>query len=270
MPELPEVEVTCRGLRPLLTGRRVTDVVVRNPSLRVPVPGNISDLAGEVITSVSRRAKYILLTAGPKTAVIHLGMTGHLSVVDQNEPLKKHDHYDFILDDGKLMRYNDPRRFGGLWLPEGDPFSCAPLLGLGVEPLTDGFTAEYLYSRLQTRNCPVKLSLMNNVIVVGIGNIYASEVLFASGINPCRPSSEVTMNESRKLVSVIREMLEESIRNGGTTIRNYAQVDGSRGEFADRLRIYGKKGCPCPVCGSPVQSVVVGQRSTFYCSACQK
>jgi formamidopyrimidine-DNA glycosylase len=270
MPELPEVEVTCRGLRPLLTGRTVKAVTVRNRSLRVPVPEDIDGFAGGVISSVSRRAKYILLAIGGDTAVIHLGMTGHISVVDQSEPLKKHDHYDFILDNGKVMRYNDPRRFGGLWRISGDPFSCSPLAGLGAEPLTCDFTAEYLHSRLQRRHCPVKLSLMNNSIVVGVGNIYASEVLFASGIHPCRPSSDVSLDECEKLVAVIKCKLEESIKSGGTTIRNYSQVDGSRGEFADRLRVYGKPGCACPNCGSPVQTVTLGQRSTFYCSVCQK
>ena len=197
-------------------------------------------------------------------------MTGHLSVVSADEPLKKHDHYDFVLDDGNVLRYNDPRRFGALVWTDGDPMELKILSDLGVEPLTGDFTPEYLHSRLRSRKCPVKLSLMNNGIVVGVGNIYASEVLFASGIDPRRPSCEVTLAECESLVKNIREKLEQSIANGGTTIRDYAQVDGSRGEFADFLQVYGRASQPCPKCGSPVASFVIGQRSTFCCLTCQK
>ncbi len=270
MPELPEVEVTCQGLMPSLVGRKILDIKVRNYSLRFPIPEDIVLLCGGVIDAVQRRAKYILLRIGSNTAVLHLGMTGHLSVVPLNTPVEKHDHYDFILDNDMILRYNDPRRFGALLWTSGDPNAMKVLSSLGVEPLSELFSAQYLYDHLLKCKGAIKLALMNNKIVVGIGNIYASEVLFKAKIDPRRVANTITLKQCEVLVKIIKETLQFSITQGGTTIRNYSQVDGSRGAFADHLQVYDREGQPCPICANPLSKVILGQRSTFYCSKCQR
>ncbi len=270
MPELPEVEVTCRCVRRELVGRGIKRVTVRNPHLRFPVPPEIARLEGTRVEAVDRRAKYILIRSGGQTAVIHLGMTGHLSFPDPAEPPGKHDHFDLALDDGRIMRYRDPRRFGALLWTDGDPMQMRILSSLGAEPLEPGFTGEYLHQRLARSRSPVKTALMKGDIVVGVGNIYASEVLYAAGISPLRRGDQVSLEECGILVGEIRRILEDSIARGGTTIRNYAQVDGSRGAFADCLKVYGRENENCPRCGGRIQRIVQGQRSTFYCSGCQR
>lgn len=270
MPELPEVEVTKRALEQKLLQRRIGSIVIHNPRLRFPIPAEIREAENSVILGLSRRSKYIFLKTGTGTMIIHLGMTGHIRIDNEGTPLQKHDHYEFFLDGGEILRYNDPRRFGALLWTTGDPCKLSVIASLGVEPLTDDFTPGYLFSKFRNRSLPVKQALMDNKIVVGVGNIYANEVLFLCKIDPRRPANSISLQECTLLVAEIRDILTRSIMSGGTTIRDYAQVDGKPGYFAGNLRIYGKTGQPCTVCGGEVQSLRQGQRSTFFCSTCQK
>jgi formamidopyrimidine-DNA glycosylase len=271
MPELPEVETTRRGIAPHVTGRRVTAVHVRHRGLRWPVPRALDrELPGRVIESVERRAKYLLLRAGDHHLLLHLGMSGSLGLVPRDLPPRTHDHLDIVLDSGHALRLRDPRRFGAaLWL-KGDPFRHALLKNLGPEPLGDGFTAETLYRITRGKMVAIKNLLMDSHVVVGVGNIYANEALFIAGIRPARRAGRVTRAECAKLHAAIRQVLEEAIVQGGTTLRNFANADGAPGYFQLRLRVYGRTGEPCRKCRSPIRGVTLGQRSSFYCPACQR
>ena len=257
MPELPEVEVTKRGLTPLLLGRTVNQVNIYNPNLRYKISESLKNIQGHKIVKISRRAKYIIVeTDGGGDFVIHLGMTGHLKVIAASSRLVKHDHYEMILDNDTVLRYNDPRRFGAIIWTDKSPLELTVLRKLGVEPLTDDFNEQFLYSKLQTKKSNIKQTLMNNEIVVGIGNIYASEILFSCRISPLRTASSVTFEECKSLVKEV--------------IRDFSQVDGKPGYFVQNLLVYGKDGKPCPCCGESIQHMVQGQRSTYYCKNCQK
>ena len=249
MPELPEVEVTIKELKPKLVGRSITRIDVRNPRLRFPIPSEIQEIAGASVESLERRAKYIYMRTDHGTAVVHLGMTGHLSVVPPEKEIGKHDHWDMLLSDGNILRYNDVRRFGALLWTKGDPAELAPLRDLGPEPLSDAFNPEYLEKALAKRVLAIKCALMDNRIVVGVGNIYA--------------------NESR-LVAVIKDVISEAIESGGSTIKDFYTPDGEPGYFAQKLEVYGRTGEPCVKCGTPIEAVRLGQRSTFFCPKCQK
>ncbi|MBQ1425479.1 MAG: bifunctional DNA-formamidopyrimidine glycosylase/DNA-(apurinic or apyrimidinic site) lyase [Succinivibrionaceae bacterium] len=271
MPELPEVEVTKTGLMPLLQERTVKRVNVYNANLRFKITEDLKNVENHKITGLYRRAKYIIVsTDGGGSFVIHLGMTGHLKVIQVSQPLVKHDHYEMILDNGMSLRYNDPRRFGAIVWTSGDPLELPFLSRLGVEPLTDDLNPVYLLKELRKRKTNLKQTLMNNEIVVGIGNIYASEILFSCNISPCRRADSVTENECELLVEQIKLTLQSSIEQGGTTIRDFSQVDGKPGYFVQKLKVYGKSGEPCPCCGSEIIHIVQGQRSTYYCPNCQK
>lgn len=270
MPELPEVEVTKRGLANKLLNRKIVKVLIHNKKLRFPIPDEIVEMEQSTVLQLSRRSKYIFIETEKGTAILHLGMTGHLRVDDCTAPLKKHDHYEFILDNNEVLRYNDPRRFGALLWTSGDPNLLPIISMLGVEPLTNEFTASYLLEKLIKRKISIKQALMDNKVVVGVGNIYANEVLFACRIDPQREACTITHIESEKLVGQIKETLANSILQGGTTIRDYAQVDGKPGYFVQNLKIYGRNGQKCVECGNKVMSIRQGQRSTFYCPYCQK
>jgi formamidopyrimidine-DNA glycosylase len=271
MPELPEVETTRRGILPHVLRRRVTAVHIRNPRLRWPVPRALArELPGRLVESIERRGKYLLLHAGDNHLLLHLGMSGSLEVVPADTPPLKHDHLDIVLDSGKALRLNDPRRFGAaLWLGN-EPMEHALLRHLGPEPLTDDFGADYFHRVSRKRTVAIKNFLMDHRVVVGVGNIYASEALFLAGIRPSRRAGSVTRAECTRLISAVRQVLEEAIEQGGTTLRDYSRADGTSGYFQLRLRVYDRSGDACPRCTAPVKRMVTGQRSTYYCPRCQR
>jgi formamidopyrimidine-DNA glycosylase len=270
MPELPEVETTRRGISPCILGNRVEQVIVRDRRLRWPVPAGLEDrLTGQSIVAVDRRGKYLLLRTDSGSAIMHLGMSGSIRIVRDRVAPGKHDHVDIRMDTGETLRFNDPRRFGCLLWANGDPEAHPLLAGLGPEPLGPGFTGAYLHSASRGRRVAVKAHLMNAGIVVGVGNIYASEALFRAGIHPKRAAGRIAMARMERLVSEVRNVLNESIRAGGTTLRDFYDGEGRPGYFRNDLRVYGRDGQSCFECGSPVRIAVIGQRSTFYCSNCQ-
>lgn len=270
MPELPEVETIRRGIEPYVAGRRIRSVVIRDSRLRWPVPADFADrIQGQRIRAVRRRAKYLLLDTGGGAALVHLGMTGRLQVVSAGEPLRKHDHADFVLDSGDILRFHDPRRFGSiLWSPE--PARHPLLAGLGPEPFDPAFDGDYLYRRSRGRRVAIKVFIMNAAIVVGVGNIYASEALFRAGIRPTRAAGRISAARMAALAAAIRHVLTRAIEAGGTTLRDFYGGDGNPGYFQQELAAYGRTGEPCTRCGAPIRHKVIGQRSTFYCSACQR
>ena len=272
MPELPEVETTRRGVAPRITGRRVAAVHVYDGRLRWPVPEALArELTGRSFVAVERRSKYLLFaTDDGHTLLVHLGMTGSLRLYDAPPPRRVHDHVDVVLDDASVLRYHDPRRFGTMLWIAGDA-SCHPLLAsLGPEPLTPAFNADYLRARTRGRRASIKVTLMDSAIVVGVGNIYASEALFRAGIRPTTPAGRVSRPRLARLVDAVREVLDEAIRSGGSTLRDYVDADGAAGAFQLTHRVYGRAGLPCLVCGTPIRAARLGQRSSFYCPRCQQ
>ena len=270
MPELPEVETTRAGLAPHVEGRRVREVVLRRPDLRWPIPAEVTELLpGQRIEAVRRRAKYLLLDTAAGSALLHLGMSGSLRVVPAATPVRDHDHVDLVLDSRRVLRFNDPRRFGCLlWQAPGE---VHPLLrGLGPEPLSDGFDGDYLHARSRGRRAPVKAFLMDQRIVVGVGNIYAAEALHMAGISPLRAAGRVSRERYRVLADAIRTILGRAIVRGGTTLRDFIAPDGAPGYFEQELAAYGRGGAPCPRCGRPLRQALVGQRSTVWCAGCQR
>jgi formamidopyrimidine-DNA glycosylase len=270
MPELPEVETTRRGIAPHLEGRRIERVVLRRPDLRWPIPAAIRRaLPGQTIETVERRAKYLLLHAQTGSALLHLGMSGSLRVLAPGVPVQTHDHYDMLLDSGRLLRFTDPRRFGCLlWQPRGRVHAL--LAGLGPEPLSDDFDGDHLWRASRGRRAAVKLLLMDQAIVVGVGNIYASEALFEAGIHPARAAGLVSRARYVRLVAAVKRILAHAIERGGTTLRDFISPDGQPGYFEQELTVYGRDGEPCRRCGTPIRAIVLGQRSTFYCPRCQR
>lgn len=269
MPELPEVETSRRGIEPHLVGNFIQYAVVRNARLRWPVSDQIKSLSDEIILSVQRRAKYLLVELQKGWIIIHLGMSGSLRILTEERPEEKHDHVDLVLRDGKVLRYTDPRRFGA-WLWCDDLETSSVLAHLGPEPLSDDFNAQYLFVQASKRKIAIKPWLMDNKVVVGVGNIYANEALFATGISPEKITNTLTLKQATELVMQIKNVLQRSIEQGGTTLKDFLQSDGKPGYFAQELFVYGKKGEPCSICGNIIQSIKQGQRSTFYCSQCQK
>jgi formamidopyrimidine-DNA glycosylase len=275
MPELPEVETTRRGLAPHLEGRRVAAVTLRRPDLRWPIPPEVAGLLpGQRIEAVRRRAKYLLLDTAAGSALLHLGMSGSLRVLSPDAPVRAHDHVDIALEGcgragARVLCFNDPRRFGCLlWQPPGDTHEL--LRGLGPEPLSDVFDGDYLFTASRGRRAPVKTFLMDQSIVVGVGNIYAAEALFAAGISPLRPAGRVSRERYRLLADAVRRILEHAITRGGTTLRDFLAPDGAPGYFEQELSAYGRGGEPCPRCGRPLKQAAIGQRATVWCGWCQR
>lgn len=269
MPELPEVETSRRGIEPHLVGETILHAVVRNSRLRWPVSQEIQSLSDQPVLSVQRRAKYLLLELPAGWIIIHLGMSGSLRVLPEDVPAAKHDHVDLVMSNGKVLRYTDPRRFGA-WLWSVDPQASNVLAHLGPEPLSESFNGDYLFEKSRGKRTAIKPWLMDNKLVVGVGNIYASESLFAAGILPDRPAMALTQPQALLLVETIKAVLLRSIEQGGTTLRDFLQTDGKPGYFAQELQVYGRAGEPCRVCGSLIESAKHGQRSTFFCRTCQK
>lgn len=271
MPELPEVETTLRGLSPHLCGQHIKQVIIRNPHLRWPIPTNLpATLHGLTIRKLQRRAKYILVDCDKGTLILHLGMSGSLRILPASTQPEKHDHFDLVLTNGTLMRLRDPRRFGAVLWHEGDIAQHTLLAKLGPEPLLDDFDGEYLYRATRKRSAAIKLVIMDSHVVVGVGNIYASESLFHAGIRPQLQAGKLSLPRCKKLVRTIRDTLTASIAQGGSTLRDFVNSDGKPGYFQQTYMAYGRTGEPCRVCGSLIKQIVQGQRSTFYCPSCQK
>ncbi|MCK5679207.1 bifunctional DNA-formamidopyrimidine glycosylase/DNA-(apurinic or apyrimidinic site) lyase [bacterium] len=272
MPELPEVETVAAALREHLPERRITGVVVRCEKLRRPIPNvALQNEVNSLICGVRRRAKYLLIDlSSEQTLVIHLGMSGTLRLANTDEIAERHDHLDIILDNGKVLRFRDPRKFGLVLLVKPDLNGRITELGdLAPEPLSEEFTAEYLYQISRKRTTPIKNFIMDQRRVVGVGNIYASEALFRARIRPTLKTGTLSRKSSQLLVGVIKEVLSEAIAIGGTTISDFYGVDGSEGAFARELKVYGRPGKPCPDCGTAIEKITLGGRSTFFCPKCQ-
>ncbi|CAN5723585.1 MAG: bifunctional DNA-formamidopyrimidine glycosylase/DNA-(apurinic or apyrimidinic site) lyase [Luteimonas sp.] len=275
MPELPEVETTRLGLAPHLEGRRVRAVTLRRPDLRWPIPPEVSDLLpGQRIEAVRRRAKYLLLDTAAGSALLHMGMSGSLRVLPATTPVGAHDHVDVALaaragEPKRVLRFNDPRRFGCLlWQPLG---TMHPLLrGLGPEPLSDAFDGDYLYHLSRGRRAPVKAFLMDQRVVVGVGNIYVAEALFAAGVSPLRAAGRVSRERYAALADEVRRILQHAIARGGTTLRDFLAPDGAPGYFEQELSAYGRGGQPCPRCGRALKQAWLAQRATVWCGHCQR
>ena len=272
MPELPEVETTRRGLAPHCVGRALVRLKVREPRLRWRVAESLpAQAAGRGIASVGRRGKYLIFALeGDLNLLLHLGMSGHMRVVSARQPVKPHDHVDFCLDDGAILRFNDPRRFGSLHAIEG-PTDAHPLLAsLGPEPLSAAFTGALLHRVGQGRRAPIKSVIMDSHVVVGVGNIYATEALYRAGIHPARAAGRIARARYDRLVSEIKAVLAEAIEARGTTLRDFSRTDGLPGFFAQTLAAYGRGGEPCRACGRALRSIRLGQRATVYCPRCQR
>ena len=270
MPELPEVETTRRGLLPHVAGRHVEHVRLRRPDLRWPIPREVEDLLpGQRIHAIRRRAKYLLFDTDAGSALLHLGMSGSLRVLPDDTPVRAHDHVDISLDSGRVLRFNDPRRFGCLlWQA---PDEIHPLLaGLGLEPLSDDFDGDLLFHLSRGRSAPVKTFLMDQAVVVGVGNIYAAEALFRARISPLRAAGKVSRERYGALATAVKEILAYAITRGGTTLRDFISPDGAPGYFEQELSAYGRGGEPCRRCGRPLKQAMIGQRASVWCGHCQR
>jgi len=271
MPELPEVETTRRGIEPLICGKTIRDVRIRQSSLRQPVtPELVTYLTGMRFKAVYRRAKYLLLATEAGSVLVHLGMSGSLRVVSDDTPPQKHDHVDIVFSDGTCLRYRDARRFGLILWAGSHPLEHELLTHLGPEPLSDELDGDWLYQKAQGRRVAVKAFLMDQRVVVGVGNIYASEALFRAGIHPERAAGRISQRRYQRLAAAVKAVLIESIAEGGTTLRDFTGADGAPGYFRMALKVYGRTGQACPECGQAVQSRLIGQRSSFFCSRCQR
>ena len=274
MPELPEVEITRRGLLPLLN-QTVANVVIRNPSMRWPIPAHLPEtLINQKLLSLKRRAKYILAEFECGTLLLHLGMSGRISLLDRNYPPEKHDHFDIGFNglDGKagqVLRLRDPRRFGAVLWAGLEPNNHALLAPLGPEPLDDNFNAQYLHNQLKTRSIAIKVAIMDSHLVVGVGNIYASESLFRARIQPETPAKNLTINQCENLVAEIKSTLNDALNAGGSSLRDFFGVDGNVGYFQQEYFAYGRTDEPCKVCSKLIKCIRLGQRSTFFCPSCQ-
>jgi len=271
MPELPEVETTRRGLEPVLVGRRVQRAVVRNRAMRQPVPRGLAQLlAGATVRALRRRGKYLLFDCGSGTLILHLGMSGRLWVVRDGAAPEKHDHFDMVLDDGTIVRLRDPRRFGLVLWHAGDPLTHALLANIGPEPLSSDFGGASLHAATRGRSVAIKQVLMDSHVVAGVGNIYASEALHRAAIHPGTAAGKLSRARCDVLAQAVRETLEIAIRAGGSSLRDYVRSDGMAGNYQNEFLVYDRAGQPCRRCGAKVREIRQGQRSSFYCSRCQK
>ena len=269
MPELPEVETTRAGLAPHLIGQTITGWTLRRGNLRWAIPPEIQLLQGAVITALRRRAKYLLMDTDAGSALWHLGMSGNLRVLAQDQPVRTHDHVDARLGNNMALRFHDPRRFGCL-LYQAPNSVHALLQNLGPEPLSDAFNADLLWAKTRGRAAPIKHLLMDQSVVVGVGNIYAAEALFECGVRPQRPAGKLTRAECLKLCTAVKRILTHAIQRGGTTLRDFIQPDGQPGYFEQELFVYGRQGQPCRACGAAITAAVLGPRQSLYCPRCQR
>ncbi|RFF26786.1 MULTISPECIES: bifunctional DNA-formamidopyrimidine glycosylase/DNA-(apurinic or apyrimidinic site) lyase [unclassified Wenzhouxiangella] len=270
MPELPEVETTRRGLSPLVAGRRIAAVTIRQRQLRWPIPEEVDGIAGQTITALERRAKWLIWHLESGSLLWHLGMSGSFRGWQQPPAPGPHDHVDLQVENGYLIRFTDPRRFGALLWGGDQPLEHPRVANLGPEPLGDDFHGERLWRLSRGRKASVKLFIMDAKTVVGVGNIYASEALFDAGIHPRRPAGRISRARYGVLADTIRQTLADAIELGGTSLRDFTVGDGTPGYFGQSLKVYGREGLPCPGCGEPVRREIIGQRSTFFCPRCQR
>ncbi len=271
MPELPEVETTRRGIAQYVEGKSIQHVIIRQASLRWPVPESLAtSLTGQHINSVSRRAKYLLFASNTGTMLVHLGMSGSLRIQSSTDEIRKHDHIDFVFSDQLILRFNDQRRFGAvLWTTA--PIAEHQLLkDLGPEPLTTDFSGQLLYEQAQNRKIPVKSFIMDSHVVVGVGNIYANEALFMAGIHPARAAGDISKVDYQILADCIKQILSNAIQQGGTTLRDFVNAAGKPGYFQQQLSVYGRGGLPCLSCSKPLLEIRITNRSTVFCSHCQQ
>ncbi len=276
MPELPEVETTRRGIEPHISGQRITKMDIRQPKLRWPIPEHLAQtVKGLTVLATKRRAKYLLIELGKRntlvgTLIIHLGMSGSLRIIQgKADTPAKHEHFDITFNNKYLLRFTDPRRFGAcLWMASDE--TLAILDNLGPEPLDEIFDGDYLFKKSRKRTVSIKSFIMDQKVVVGVGNIYASECLFLSGINPKKAAGKISKAKYAVLVGAIKQVLKKAISEGGTTLKDFVGSDGKPGYFAQQLNVYGRTGLECPNCQQLIKQITQGQRSTFYCSACQK
>lgn len=270
MPELPEVEVTRLGIEPHIQSQRVQKILIHQPQMRWPVPEDVKLCEGQIINKVTRRAKYLFIHFDLGSIIFHLGMSGKMRVVDASTVRKKHDHIELFFDNSKKLVLNDPRRFGCcLWQSNTEkPISI--LQNLGPEPLSEDFHDKVLFEQSRNRTQAVKNFIMDNTVVVGVGNIYANESLFRSGIDPRRAAGKVSFKRYQKLTKEIKLVLAKAIEQGGTTLRDFAQADGNPGYFSQHLYVYGRNNEPCEVCSTPIRSLSIGQRNSFFCIKCQR
>ncbi len=270
MPELPEVETTRQGLSPHISGARITSLIVRDPRLRWPVDKHLPEiLTGRRLDTIGRRAKYLIFEFETGALLIHLGMSGHLRLVDPTHPPRRHDHLDFGFDNGLLMRFHDPRRFGSVLFTRQHPLEHPLLRSLGPEPLEDHFTGHDLYSCSKGRRLAVKAFVMDARIVAGVGNIYASEALFLAGIHPARAAGRISLQRYQRLAACIRKVLSAAVRQGGTSLRDFVNGHGEPGYFSQHLNVYAREGKACKFCARTIKQLVIGQRASYYCTHCQ-
>jgi len=270
MPELPEVETTRCGILPYVKGQRVISLIIRQRQLRYPIPLRLKhELVGQVITDVSRRGKYLLLSCDAGTLIIHLGMSGSLRIAAAGTAAARHDHVDICLANDVCLRLRDPRRFGLLLWTRRPPLQHRLLRDLGPEPFAAEFNGDYLYRRGRGRRQAVKSFIMDSHSVVGVGNIYASEALFSAAIHPARSAGRIARDRYQALAEAIKQVLQQAITRGGTTLHDFYYGDDQPGYFANRLQVYGREGNPCPICATPIRQRQIGQRSSYYCPHCQ-
>ncbi len=269
MPELPEVEVCRLGITPHIAGKQVEDVVVRNAKLRWPIPEEVHSVVGKTLEKIERRSKYLLLRFSNGTLLLHLGMSGSVRILEQDTPAVKHDHFEMLFDNEKILRLNDPRRFGAvLWFPEHLD-QQGLLTKLGPEPLTDDFSYGHLFAKAGNRKVPIKTFLMDNHVVVGVGNIYANEALFIASIHPATLVNSVSEEKFNELTDIIKQVLAAAIEQGGTTLKDFTQADGKPGYFAQKLFVYGRAGEKCDGCQSVLEEIRQSNRSSVFCPQCQ-
>jgi len=271
MPELPEVETVRAGLTDVVVEQTIASVNIYQGKLRYAVPANLSQLlAQQKVVALERRAKYLLMHVATGTVIIHLGMSGRICWQQEFQPVKKHDHVDFLFNNGGCLRFHDPRRFGLiLWQEGNDPLQHRLLNTLGPEPLGNNFNAAYIFAISRNKKRPIKTFLMDNHVVVGVGNIYANEALFKAGINPQRLAGDLELIEFEQLVVIVKDVLEAAIKAGGTTLQDFVNGHGAPGYFQQQLFVYGREGQPCLKCGTTLLKQRIGQRSAFFCPQCQ-
>ncbi|MFB3101515.1 MAG: bifunctional DNA-formamidopyrimidine glycosylase/DNA-(apurinic or apyrimidinic site) lyase [Gammaproteobacteria bacterium] len=271
MPELPEVEITRLGISPHITGQVITDVVIRNKNLRWPIPRTLKqNLMTRQFQKIDRRGKYLLCYTNHGCMMLHLGMSGSLRIVSSDITPGEHDHLDILFASGNILRFHDPRRFGSVIWTKKDPLQHKLIKHLGPEPLSEDFNGEWLYRRSRKRTQTIKNFIMDSVNVVGVGNIYSSESLFLAGINPKRKAGNVSLESYKRLTKAIKKILKQSIKQGGTTLRDFLNSEGKPGYFQQQLNVYGRTGQSCKKCGATIKKIKLGQRSSFYCSTCQR
>jgi len=271
MPELPEVETTLRGITPFVVKQRIKTINIYNASLRWPIDKVIvNELKNKIVLSTARRAKYLLLCFDNGTLILHLGMSGSLHIVEQKTPLQKHDHFEMIFSNGKSLRLRDPRRFGAVLWTHDDWQAHKFLKSLGPEPFDEMFTAEHLHKKSRNKSIPIKSFIMDGHVVVGVGNIYASESLFLAGIHPTQAAKKISLRRFGILVTAIKHILQLAIEQGGTTLKDFNSPEGKPGYFAQKLQVYGRKDLPCTTCKHPIKHRAINQRASYYCTRCQK